>query len=316
VNVNGMPDMKKLSVIVPLYNEEECVTPLYESIVRAIDPLGMNYEILFVDDGSKDGTFRRAREIAEKDDRLRVIKFKKNCGQTPAMAAGFDHAQGEILVTMDGDLQNDPADIPEFLKAIEDGYDIVCGWRHKRQDRMISRKIPSVIANWIIGKITGVPIKDNGCSLKAYRSDIIKSIPLYSDMHRFIPAMTSLAGTRITELKVRHHPRRFGVSKYGISRIYKVVIDLIVIKLILSSVMKPLRRFAGVSLLSFAAGSILLFGVAGRVASGDGFDFIFASASLLFYILSFFLMMAGFASELVLHWGSFRGLAHLKARIE
>jgi len=224
---------KYLSIIVPLFNEEESILPLYESIVRTIDPLDVRYEILFVDDGSKDRTFFKARELAHKDNRLRVIRFRKNYGQTAAMTAGIDQARGDILVTMDGDLQNDPGDIPEFIKKIREGYDIVCGWRHKRQDKLISRRIPSVVANWIIGKITGVPIKDNGCSLKAYRGEIIKSIPLYSDMHRFIPAMTSLAGTRVAEIKVNHHPRRFGVSKYGISRIYKVMIDLLVIKTLL-----------------------------------------------------------------------------------
>ena len=166
----------------------------------------MEYEILFVDDGSRDGTFRKATELAGGTARLRVIKFRRNYGQTPAMAAGIDHARGKILITMDGDLQNDPADIPKFLEKITEGNDIVCGWRHKRQDKLISRKIPSVIANRLIGRITGVPIKDNGCSLKAYRADIIKSIPLYSDMHRFIPAMTSMAGTKVAEIKVNHRP--------------------------------------------------------------------------------------------------------------
>jgi len=162
-----------LSVIVPLYNEEESVGPLHEAIVGALDPLGMEYEILFVDDGSKDATFRKASELARRDRRLRVIKFRRNYGQTPAMAAGIDHARGRILITMDGDLQNDPADIPKFLDKINEGNDIVCGWRHKRQDKLITLKIPSFIANWIIGRITGVPIKVNGCFLKAYRSYII-----------------------------------------------------------------------------------------------------------------------------------------------
>jgi glycosyltransferase involved in cell wall biosynthesis len=202
-----------LSIIVPLYNEEESVGPMYQAIVGAVDPLGIPYEIVFVDDGSRDGTFRKAADLAEKDRRLRVVKFRRNYGQTAAMAAGIGHARGRILVTMDGDLQNDPADIPKFLEKMEEGYDIVCGWRHRRQDKLVSRKIPSIIANRIIGKITGVPIRDNGCSLKAYRAEIIKSIPLYSDMHRFIPAMTSLAGTRIAEIKVSHHARKFGVSK-------------------------------------------------------------------------------------------------------
>jgi glycosyltransferase involved in cell wall biosynthesis len=306
-----------LSVIVPLYNEEESVGPMHEAIVGALDPLGLEYEILFVDDGSKDATFLKASELARKDRRLRVIKFRRNCGQTPAMAAGIDHARGKILITMDGDLQNDPADIPMFLEKIAEGNDIVCGWRHKRQDKLISRKIPSMVANRIIGKITGVPIKDNGCSLKAYRADIIKSIPLYSDMHRFIPAMTSLAGTKVAEIKVNHHARKFGVSKYGISRIYKVIIDLIVIKTLLSFSTKPLRLFATAGLLFLVAGLGLLFeSISGSLDGPFEMNFMFASGALLFGILSCFFVSVGLLCELVLNTGDFRDLSHLKAREE
>ena len=270
----------ELSVIVPLYNEEESVGPLYRAIVGALDPLGMVYEILFVDDGSRDGTFGKAKELAEQDARLRVIRFRKNYGQTPAMVAGIEHARGEVLITMDGDLQNDPADIPKFLEKIAEGNDIVCGWRHKRQDKLISRKIPSMVANFIIGKITGVPIKDNGCSLKAYRADIIKSIPLYSDMHRFIPAMTSMAGTSVAELKVNHSPRKFGVSKYGISRTYKVIIDLLVIKTLLTFSTKPMYLFAIGGLVSMTLGGLILFrSVSGLFQQGN-VDFMLASGGL------------------------------------
>ena len=233
-----------LSIIVPLYNEEDSVTPLYDAIVKSVDRMALNYEILFVDDGSKDNTVPVASELAAQDKRLRVVKFRRNYGQTPAMAAGIDNAIGKILVTMDGDLQNDPDDIPELVHKIEQGYDIAVGWRHNRQDKLITRKIPSRMANWLIGKITGVPIKDNGCSLKAYRADVIKNIPLYSEMHRFIPAMTSLAGTKIAEIKVKHHAREFGESKYGLTRIYKVLVDLITIKTILFSFSRPLTIFA------------------------------------------------------------------------
>jgi len=305
-----------LSVIVPLYNEEDCVGPLYEAIVGALDPLGMEYEILFVDDGSKDATFRKASELARRDRRLRVIKFRRNYGQTPAMAAGIDHARGRILITMDGDLQNDPADIPKFLDKIKEGNDIVCGWRHKRQDKLISRKIPSVIANWIIGKITGVPIKDNGCSLKAYRADIIKSIPLYSDMHRFIPAMTSMAGTSVAELKVNHFPRKFGVSKYGISRIYKVIIDLLVIKTLLAFSTKPLHLFAIIGLVSMALGGLILIdSLSGMFQYGKA-GFMSASGGLLFLLLSFYCFLVGFLCELIHKTGDFRTLANLKKTVE
>ena len=307
---------KDLSVIVPLYNEEDCIQPLYDAITRAIDPLDINYEMIFVDDGSKDGTFRKSKMLAEKDTRLRVIKFRKNYGQTPGMAAGIDHARGKILVTMDGDLQNDPSDIPMFLKKIEEGIDVVCGWRHKRQDKLVTRKIPSVAANWIIGKITGVPIRDNGCSLKAYRAEVIKEVPLYSDMHRFIPAMASLAGITVTELKVRHHARKFGISKYGISRIYKVIIDLMVIKMILSFTSKPLRFFGGAAVFSMFAGLLLMAGATSNVFGGMfDIDFMIASSALLLFILSFFLIMVGLVCELVMNTGKFRGLSHLKMRI-
>ena len=306
-----------LSVIVPLYNEEESVGPLYKAIIGALEPLGMIYEILFVDDGSRDGTFGKAKELAEQDTRLRVIRFRKNYGQTPAMVAGIEHARGKVLITMDGDLQNDPADIPKFLEKINEGNDIVCGWRHKRQDKLISRKIPSKIANFIIGKITGVPIKDNGCSLKAYRAEVIQSIPLYSDMHRFIPAMTSMAGTKVAQLKVNHHPRKFGVSKYGISRIYKVIIDLLVIKTLLSFSTRPLHLFAIGGLISMVlGGSILFLSLSGWLRGRGDFDFMTASGALLFFILAFYFLLVGLLCELINKTGNFRSLAHLKITVE
>ncbi len=306
-----------LSVIVPLYNEEESVGPMYRAIVDALDPLGRSYEILFVDDGSRDGTFAKTKELAERDARLRVIHFRGNYGQTAAMSAGIEHARGKVLITMDGDLQNDPADIPMFLEKIDEGNDIVCGWRHKRQDKLISRKIPSVIANWLIGKITGVPIKDNGCSLKAYRAEIIKAIPLYSDMHRFIPAMTSMAGTTVAQIKVNHFPRRFGVSKYGITRIYKVIIDLLVIKTMLSFGTRPLLLFAAAGMLSLVGGGLILaVGVAGVPDGAAGSNFMLASGSVLLFMLSFFFLLVGLLCELVLNTGNFRDLSHLKEIIE
>ena len=227
-----------LSIIVPLYHEEENVRLLHQAICAAVRPLGLRSEIVFVDDGSKDRTFERCLELPRTDPDLRIVKFRRNAGQTAAMAAGIDHARGDVLITMDGDLQNDPQDIPLFLEKIALGYDLVVGWRHDRQDHW-SRVLPSKVANWLIGKVTGVPIKDNGCSLKAYRADLIKNIPLYNEMHRFIPAMASLAAPRIAQIKVRHHPRRFGKSKYGFSRIYKVFVDLVTIRSILSFSRRP-----------------------------------------------------------------------------
>lgn len=245
----------KLSVVVPFYNEEESIRPLHAAVVSAVEPLGISFEMIFVDDGSRDGTARIATELALADERVKFVKFRRNYGQTPAMAAGIEHASGEIIVTMDGDLQNDPRDIGMMLGKIDEGFDIVVGWRHNRQDKLVSRKIPSMIANRLIGKVTGVPIKDNGCSLKAYRADLIKEIPLYSEMHRFIPAMSSIAGPRIAEVKVRHHARQFGHSKYGISRVYKVLLDLMVIKTVASFTSRPALWFALLSIPLLLAGT-------------------------------------------------------------
>ncbi|MGH8495708.1 MAG: glycosyltransferase family 2 protein [Gammaproteobacteria bacterium] len=292
-----------LSVVVPFYNEEESIRPLYEAISREIRPLGLDYEIVFVDDGSRDDTFAVAAGIAHTDPHLRVIKFRRNYGQTPAMAAGIDHARGEIVVTMDGDLQNDPADIPMFIDRIRGGCDIVVGWRFDRQDKLLTRKVPSRIANWLIGKVTGVPIKDNGCSLKAYRANVIKNVPLYSEMHRFIPAMASVAGPRIAEIKVRHHARRFGESKYGLSRVYKVLLDLLTIKTIASFASRPLLWFTTLAL-PFLAISIGCFAyIVFELLSGSEFSLTFAGIGVLCGALVCFLVLGGVLAELVYKTG-------------
>jgi glycosyltransferase involved in cell wall biosynthesis len=293
-----------LSIIVPLYNEEESVTPMYEAITQSVDRMGVDYEILFVDDGSKDETVAVASKLAAIDKRLRIIKFRRNYGQTPAMAAGIDNARGKTLVTMDGDLQNDPDDIPMLVTKLNEGFDIVVGWRHNRQDKLITRKIPSKIANWLIGKITGVPIKDNGCSLKAYRADVIKKIPLYSEMHRFIPAMTSLAGTKIAEVKVKHHARAFGESKYGLNRIYKVFVDLISIKTILFSFSNPLLVFSIGSALAALIGFIAL--LAGIFHDGSTPSLVFYSVGLLYGSLATTLLLWGLLGQLVYKTGDLK----------
>ncbi len=308
--MRGQPE---LSVIVPLYNEEENVGQLYEAIESALRRMGDSYEILFVDDGSSDGTFRKAKELAQRDPRLRLIKFRRNYGQTPAMAAGINHASGRILVTMDGDLQNDPADISRLIEKIREGYDIVVGWRYNRQDKLITRKIPSRIANWMIGKVTGVPIKDNGCSLKAYRAELIKHIPLYSEMHRFIPAMASLAAPRIAELKVMHHARKFGSSKYGLSRIYKVLLDLLAIKTITSFSARPLVWFGMIAILP-AVIALVLFsaGIGDVIAHADRYVMVKMGAGFVFASGALFLLMCGVLGELIHHTGDLKqhGLAH------
>lgn len=290
----------EISIIVPFFNEEESVEPLCHAIRVALDNLNSEYEILLVDDGSTDGTFRVATELAERDARIKVIKFRKNYGQTPAMSAGIDMALGNVLITMDGDLQNDPADIPLLLGKIEEGYDIVVGWRHNRQDKLITRKIPSKIANWLIGKVTGVPIKDNGCSLKAYRPEVIKKIPLYSDMHRFIPAMASISGARIAEVKVHHKARQFGVSKYGLSRTFKVLIDLLTIKTLISFASRPFYWFALLSVpFVLASFSTLGFSVIEVMSYSSRFSVVIAGSGVLFGAVAIFLLGTGLLGELV-----------------
>ncbi|MDE0088280.1 MAG: glycosyltransferase family 2 protein, partial [Candidatus Poribacteria bacterium] len=238
----NLPDLQKkkpltmsfLSIVIPVYNEEENIVPLFEKIQAVCETLEGTYEVLFVDDGSQDGTFTVLSKLSQTFPQVVVIRFQKNAGQTAAMAAGFEFAKGQRIISMDGDLQNDPADIPRLLEKLDEGYDLVCGWRKERQDKFLTRRVPSIAANWIIGKVTGVPIHDNGCSLKAYRASIIKQVPLYGEMHRFIPAMSTVAGARIAEIVVTHHPRRFGKSKYGLGRIWRVMLDIIAFKLIIS----------------------------------------------------------------------------------
>jgi glycosyltransferase involved in cell wall biosynthesis len=308
----------KLSIIVPFYNEEENIGRMYAAIVSAVAPLAVPFEMIFVDDGSRDGTPDLARQIARGDARVRLVRFRRNCGQTPAMAAGIAHARGEILLTMDGDLQNDPRDIGEFLAKIDEGYDLVVGWRFNRQDKLISRKLPSRVANWMIGKVTGVPIKDNGCSLKAYRASLIKQIPLYSEMHRFIPAMASIAGARIAEIRVRHHARQFGKSKYGLSRIYKVLLDMLVIKTVASFTSRPLVWFAKLTL------PLVLIGLVAVVAAlwmrmhlDLPLSLPIAGSGVMLLLASITLMSAGALAELVYKLGDSReqDFAALTARV-
>jgi glycosyltransferase involved in cell wall biosynthesis len=295
-----------LSVVVPLFNEEESVRPLYAAILGGVEPLGVSFEIVLVDDGSRDGTARIADEIARADPRVCLVKFRRNYGQTPAMAAGIAEARGEIIVTMDGDLQNDPADIGELLARIDAGNDIAVGWRHDRQDKLWTRKIPSRIANALIAKVTGVPIRDNGCSLKAYRACLIKRIPLYSEMHRFIPAMASIAGPRIAEIRVRHHARRFGASKYGLSRIYKVLLDLMVIKTVASFTARPMLWFGMLSLPMLAAAALALGWTCFTLASTGRMSLSIAGTGVIFLTSTVMLLAAGALGELIYQLGDLR----------
>ena len=295
-----------LSVVVPLFNEEESVRPLHAAIVAGVEPLGVSFEIVFVDDGSRDDTARIADEIARSDPRVCLVKFRRNYGQTPAMAAGIAEARGEIIVTMDGDLQNDPADIGELLARIEEGNDIVVGWRYDRQDKLWTRKVPSRIANALIAKVTGVPIRDNGCSLKAYRACLIKQIPLYSEMHRFIPAMASIAGPRIAEIRVRHHARRFGRSKYGLSRIYKVLLDLMVIKTVASFTARPLLWYGLLSLPMLGAAALALGWTCFTLATQGTMSISIAGTGVIFLTSTIMLLAAGALGELIYKLGDLR----------
>lgn len=242
-----------VSIVVPLYNEEENVDILHERLREVLEQMGLEYEILYVDDGSTDTTLSKLEAIQLKDKRVVVLSLRRNFGQTAAFAAGFDFARGDIVVTMDGDLQNDPKDIPKMLELIKD-YDLVSGWRKKRKDPFFTRRVPSILANWVISKVTGVKLHDYGCSLKAYRRDVIKNLKLYGEMHRFIPAVASWYGVRVAEVETTHYPRLRGKSKYGLSRTVKVILDLITVKFLQSFSTKPLQFFGPIGLFSGAMG--------------------------------------------------------------
>jgi len=245
-----------LSIVIPLYNEEENVHILYEKLKASLDLLKMEYEILFVDDGSTDRTLPILEEIQAKDKSVVVLSLRRNFGQTAAFAAGFDFARGDVIITMDGDLQNDPADIPKLLDLIKD-HDLVSGWRKKRKDPFFTRRLPSIIANWLISNVTGVKLHDYGCSLKAYRRDVIKNLKLYGEMHRFIPAIASWYGVRVAEVETIHYPRLRGKSKYGISRTIKVVLDLITVKFLQSFSTKPIQFFGPLGMVSGFLGFLI-----------------------------------------------------------
>ncbi|MEZ0227380.1 MAG: glycosyltransferase family 2 protein [Planctomycetota bacterium] len=305
------PPPPDLSVVIPLYDEAANLPHLHARLLAALEALGRPFEILYVNDGSRDGTDRLLDEIAAKDARVVAIHFRRNFGQTAAMAAGFDHARGRVFVPMDGDLQNDPADIGRLLAKIDEGYDVVSGWRRHRQDPL-SKRIPSRIANRVISYVSGVPLHDYGCTLKAYRREMLEDVALYGEMHRFIPVYASYRGARVTELEVTHHPRERGRSHYGIERTIKVLLDLVVVKFMGSYVNKPIYLFGSIGCLSLFA-AVLALGASvvfkaippGTMWGGALLHKDFVQTPLpvvgsLFALLGVFLILQGLMAELLM----------------
>jgi len=248
-----------LSIVIPIHNEEPAILPLYDRLTRVLEALQKPYEILFVDDASTDRSFELLANLVETDGRLKVIRLRRNFGQTAALAAGFDEAQGEVIISLDGDLQHDPEDIPALLAKVEEGYDIASGWRKDRLDNAVTRKIPSRIANWLMAKASGVELRDFGTTFKAYRSETLKDINLYGELHRFIPALASFYGARIVEVPIRNSPRTAGGSHYGLGRTFRVFFDIITIKFLLKYFTRPMHFFGMFGLAGVGFGGLILF---------------------------------------------------------
>ncbi len=295
-------DCLDISVVAPLYNESANVAPLVEAILGALAARVPAFEVLLIDDGSSDDTWEHIRAAAESP-RVRGVRLARNVGQTAALMAGFDHARGAAVFSLDGDLQNDPRDIPTLLEKLEEGYDLVCGWRQQRQDGLLLRRLPSWCANRLIGWLTGVSIKDNGCSLKGYRRELLDRLVLYADQHRFIPALAASLGARIAELPVRHHARRFGSSKYGLSRTVKVLVDLITLKMITTFRTRPILGFCVAALPSVTLAAC--FGAAWLVALtqfgvAKASALVLPGAALLWAGTAFYMVMLGLVAEVAL----------------
>ena len=290
-----------LSILIPVFNEEGNLSLLYEKLVTALKKLGRPYEVIFIDDGSSDGTLEILLDLRERNPNVKIISFSRNFGQTAALSAGIDFSKGDILIPMDGDLQNDPEDILTLLQKIEEGYDVVSGWRKDRKDSFLSRRLPSMIANKIISLIGGVHLHDYGCTLKAYRRDILKNIRLYGEMHRFIPIYAQWIGARVSEIPVRHFPRGSGSSKYGMSRVFKVILDLMVVKFLLSYSQKPIYVFGGMGLLMILGG-FFSGGYAIYLKLFKGVSFILTPLPLLcvlLFMLGFLSILMGFLAEIL-----------------
>lgn len=291
-----------LSLVIPVYNEQENLPLLFDAIYKVMPPLGKTWEVILVDDGSRDNSLHVLQEFAAKDtEHVRVISFRRNFGQTAAIAAGLDYSQGEIIILLDADLQNDPADIPMMLAKLDEGYDLVSGWRKNRKDNAVTRNLPSMIANRIISQVTGVHLHDYGCTLKAYRRDVLEGFRLYGEMHRFIPVFANSVGARITEVVVNHHPRKFGKTKYGLERTAKVILDLFTVKFLVSYSSKPIYLFGGTGgLLMIVSAFIMLYLLIRRslfLISVTGSPLF--QTSVMFFILGFQSMLMGLIAELL-----------------
>jgi len=291
-----------ISVVVPVYDEEPSLPTLHSEIARTLNGTGKRWEVIYVDDRSNDGSLRTMLDLRKDDPHVRVIRFSARSGQTAGLAAGFDHARGDVVVTIDGDLQNDPVDIPRLVAALESGYDVVAGWRKSRQDGFVLRRLPSRIANRLIAWVTGVDIHDTGCTLKAFRKELVAKLPIYAEQHRFLPAMSAGSGARIAEIVVNHRPRRYGRSKYGLGRATRVLLDLLAIKMLSSFSERPLRYFA---LLSLPFGLMLAVFLASCLANYDEIDFdnswgrVALIVYMLFCMLCVYFVMLGLLAELV-----------------
>jgi glycosyltransferase involved in cell wall biosynthesis len=292
----------QISVIVPVFNEADTLTELFENLRNEMGRLGRPWEILFINDGSTDGSEEILNELADQDPRIRVIHFRRNFGQTAAMMAGFDFAGGDILIPIDGDGQNDPADIGKMLQRLEQGYDVVSGWRKDRQDNFIQRNLPSILANRLISAVSGVQLHDFGCSLKAYKRTVVDGIRLYGEMHRFLPIYASWHGAKITEVVVNHHPRRAGRSKYGLERVAKVLLDLLVVKFLDSAAQKPMYVFGGCGIFSLVV-SVLAFLWMLYLKIFNGFSFITTPVPLIVvmtFMIGMMCILLGLLAEMIM----------------